>query len=1041
MRPIALALALVAGIAMVQAAKFTVDGINYDTSGGGTGGVVVAKYTITSTKVDGVTVKDTAFYAGDITIPEKVTDPGTGTEYTVTGVASAAFRDCKQLTHVYLPATCVKFNNNCFRGCENLENYPVPATATNLGQHMIQGCVKITEAFLPGGVTATLANGEFEGSGIKKLTIMASSTPAKFSLDVFGASSDLYPPIEELVLERDVDASNFAYNKQPFHYMPSLKTLVIGGEVTTLDASMFVGCSKLETVTFEEGNKVTAIGASAFSSCAALRSAQVPAGVTTLNESLFYNCPNLSAVQIDGVVTGIGANAFNNAQSLTEFTIPATVNTIGVGAFFKSGLTGEVVIPGEVRSIGANAFAEANAITALSLPASLATIGNAAFAPIAGLAQITLDEGNAAFKLENGVLYNAAGKRLIVTAHEGELGETLESDVVESIDNYGLSYSPFTGVSLPGVTTIGNYAFYKSNVKEFTIPGTVQNLGVNVFTQSALETLTIGEGVREIPNKLCYNCASLATVNIPSSVTNIMQDAFADCPVLEEMEIGTSVNYMEKGSVPATIKRLRVLNVTTPVLGPGVFTPDQSDVECKVATASVDAFKAAAQWQYLNIVGDETISGEGAALGCPSGLYFATKDGRLMYKDTEGEIIDTEFRTGEHSFNLGSYKNRIYVAVAGHNWRYEDLAAQANGGDGELFYVNKSNDYFYRVTVLNNVGYKAFEDPFTMTLIPEDNKIYISDRNVGIHEMDLDATGLYGSQPFFMENNYLPYYNDQITYGAIGAGMMMRKQDIIDKEGTTLNNVYWVAKKFNGFGIFRFDRSRLYTDGTGANHPDKQLPVLLLNHQMTSFYIDEENGYLYFFLQNDQTRLEGKAVPGVYRIALSTLLAKQDEATVDDAVLIDDSPVLLEGSGDEVTGVTQFVGDGEYVYWSYIAPTSTTAATIPGSVAFDESNPLHKTGIKRVVAKVEDPAATPVVDYVVEGIAAYGLALSTYVPDEPDPQEPGDVNGDGIVSGADVTALYNVLLDNAEVAGNADVNNDGVVSGADVTALYNLLLN
>ncbi|MBP5560717.1 MAG: dockerin type I repeat-containing protein [Muribaculaceae bacterium] len=53
----------------------------------------------------------------------------------------------------------------------------------------------------------------------------------------------------------------------------------------------------------------------------------------------------------------------------------------------------------------------------------------------------------------------------------------------------------------------------------------------------------------------------------------------------------------------------------------------------------------------------------------------------------------------------------------------------------------------------------------------------------------------------------------------------------------------------------------------------------------------------------------------------------------------------------------------------------------------------------------------------------------------------GDVNGDGIVSGADVTALYNVLLDGAIPAGNADVNGDSVVSGADVTALYNLLLN
>ena len=52
----------------------------------------------------------------------------------------------------------------------------------------------------------------------------------------------------------------------------------------------------------------------------------------------------------------------------------------------------------------------------------------------------------------------------------------------------------------------------------------------------------------------------------------------------------------------------------------------------------------------------------------------------------------------------------------------------------------------------------------------------------------------------------------------------------------------------------------------------------------------------------------------------------------------------------------------------------------------------------------------------------------------------GDVNGDGVVSGADVTALYNVLLDNAIVSGDADVNGDGVVSGADVTALYNILL-
>ncbi len=53
---------------------------------------------------------------------------------------------------------------------------------------------------------------------------------------------------------------------------------------------------------------------------------------------------------------------------------------------------------------------------------------------------------------------------------------------------------------------------------------------------------------------------------------------------------------------------------------------------------------------------------------------------------------------------------------------------------------------------------------------------------------------------------------------------------------------------------------------------------------------------------------------------------------------------------------------------------------------------------------------------------------------------PGDVNGDGFVNGADVTALYGYLLDGKAVAGDPDVSGDGVVSGADVTALYNLLL-
>ena len=54
---------------------------------------------------------------------------------------------------------------------------------------------------------------------------------------------------------------------------------------------------------------------------------------------------------------------------------------------------------------------------------------------------------------------------------------------------------------------------------------------------------------------------------------------------------------------------------------------------------------------------------------------------------------------------------------------------------------------------------------------------------------------------------------------------------------------------------------------------------------------------------------------------------------------------------------------------------------------------------------------------------------------------PGDVNGDGVVTAADVTALYEVLLNNNYTnAKNWDQNGDGNITAADVTAVYDVLL-
>lgn len=54
---------------------------------------------------------------------------------------------------------------------------------------------------------------------------------------------------------------------------------------------------------------------------------------------------------------------------------------------------------------------------------------------------------------------------------------------------------------------------------------------------------------------------------------------------------------------------------------------------------------------------------------------------------------------------------------------------------------------------------------------------------------------------------------------------------------------------------------------------------------------------------------------------------------------------------------------------------------------------------------------------------------------------PGDVNGDGVVTASDVTALYDVMLNgDYSHAVNGDQNGDNQITATDVTAVYNVLL-
>jgi hypothetical protein len=1026
-----LAAGCLATVTALQAANITVDGINYSTNTTKKE-ATIAKYTII--KATDTTPADTLFYKGEITIPEKITYEGV--EYTVVATAANSFLDCRELTSLTLPSTCVTIARNTFKGCSALKNSPIPPTVTSVGSGVFNGCTSLEEVTIWPGWSKPVSEEFANCDNLKRLIIAPGDAPVVMKVNAFGATAEArtaLSSIEAIHMGRNVDASAYTNAEQPFHNMSGLKTLEIYGETTTIQNTTFQGCTALQTVTFLN-DIVSSIGTSAFASCTSLTSIDIPHAVTTIEQSVFNGCRNLKNVTMGDGVTSIGITAFYNT-GLTSFTFPSALTSIGQSAFENSQLGGNIVLPDALTAIGTQAFAGTQ-LTGVSIPASVTSIGQGAFAPIPTLANITIAEGNTAFKMDNGVLLNAAGTRLLVTAHEGEIGTSYSNATVTSIDNYGLAYAPFTSVDLPVLTTIGNYGFAYSDIEAYTLESNV-NVGQNVFAGSALQEIVIAEGRNEIPQGLCAGCTSLTSMTLPSTTTNMMRNCFEGCTALETMEIPANVNYMEPGSVPATIKELRVLNVNTPALAAGVFNESQGDVICKVAPESVEAYKSANQWRYLNIVADETISGEGSTLGCPTGLYFATTGGDLMYKDENGNIVNTNFNAGQHAFTLQSYKNRVYVAVAGKNFTYQDPNQPL--GDGELFYVNNTNGIFYRVTVLNNVGYAPSEDPFTMFIDKNENKIYISDRNVGIHELNADTTGLYGQQPFLLQNQWLPYYNDEISWGSITGGFTQ------DKHG-----IFWMSKKFNGLCLLRFKKGDIYPDG-GQGHT-KHYNALFKDAIIKTFYLDEENGYLYMQVQTNPNG----CVPGIYRIALSKIenmetgadVEGNENLTIKDCELIDDSPIKVEGAEDsgEIANVAQINSDGEYIYWSYIAPAS-DAQAIRNSVPLDVNNPLHHSGIKCLKATPNEDGTMPTeVMFAIEGVEAYGVCGATYVEPGPGPEPsiPGDVNGDGEVNIADVNCIIDVILGTRtaeEFEGRADVNGDIEVNIADVNAIIDIILN
>ena len=533
-------------------------------------------------------------YSGAITIPSSVTY--SGKTYSVTSIGSDAFYGCSGLTSVTIPNSVTTIGSGAFWGCTGLTSVTIPNSVTSIRGWAFYGCSGLTSVTIPISVTS-IGSGAFSGcSGMTSVTIPNSVT---------------------------------SIGDRVFYGCSSLTAVTIPNSVTAIGYGAFDGCSGLTAVTIP--NSVMEIGGRAFDGCSSLTGTlTIPSAVTSIGSDAFSGCSGLESIVVENGNSIYDSRGNCNAiiETATNTLISGCMNTVipnsvtSIGGYAFKGCSGlmSVIIPNSVTKIGEWAFFDCSGLTSVTIPNSVTSIGEYAFSGCSGLTSVVFNAENCSTM---GSLYFPVfeGCKSISSLTIGEGVKTIPAFAFKHLRG-------LTSVTIPNsVTSIGPYAFSEcsgltSVVFNAENCSTMGSSSSPVFSGcTRISSLTIGEGVKTIPNYAFYNCSGLTSVTIPNSVTSIGESAFSVCSGL------TSVVFNAENSVRMGSSSKPVFNgcthLTSLTIGEGVKTiPNYAFYNCSgltgaltipnsVTSIGVNAFNGAAQ--VTEILLGESVANIGAS--------------------------------------------------------------------------------------------------------------------------------------------------------------------------------------------------------------------------------------------------------------------------------------------------------------------------------------------------------------------------------------------------------------------------------------------
>ena len=461
-----------------------------------------------------VTVDENAFAECAALTTIKVIDDNRTTDLTIN---KNACLNCTALTTLDLSGTKY-LGNTAFSGCSALKSLTLPESITTMGSSVFNNCTSLSSVTIEEGAKAIGVTAFAGCSSLKSITI-----PSTITTSTKAFQNNAY--IESVTVKCPTIGTYMFDSCSALTSITLIDTVTIG--TTAFKNGVFTSITLPDTL--------TTINASVFEGCSNLTSLAIPDGVTVLGKAMLKNATSLKSVTFNKVKT-INANAFENCFSLEKVELPDTVTSLGVEAFTCCTSLQNVIIPDTVTTIGSGLFSGCTSFTEMTIPEGFLEVPNNIFDGCTSLHTVNIS-----------------------------------SEATEILDYAFNNCVALKNFSIPStVTVIGKYAFTNCGLIDTTIPSAVTEIGEYAFSgcsslgkectvalPTSAEYVTIDKGTFK-------NCTSLASPSIPANVTIIKDEAFYNCSSSDFTRIDITGNVGSIGkNAFALCSNLSIVNITS----------------------------------------------------------------------------------------------------------------------------------------------------------------------------------------------------------------------------------------------------------------------------------------------------------------------------------------------------------------------------------------------------------------------------------------------------------------------------------------------